>query len=123
MRISDWSSDVCSSDLDHGWRYTNFYFGLFTLVVLLPLVLIVVKPVMGEMRPAAAKKMPGVRDIFGKSAFWLAVASVVMLLAVFAALQPILAPLAIDLAIPARTATLLNPTFQLLVVAGHILGG
>src|SRR3546814_20659567 len=108
MRISDWSSDVCSSDLlvaislitrafenrrglalgitltggsiggaiipnvfaalieDHGWRYTNFYFGLFTLVVMLPLVLIVVKPVMGEMRHASAQKMRSEERRVGK---------------------------------------------------------
>src|SRR3546814_16479932 len=65
--------NVCAALIeDRGWRYTNFYFGLYTLVVLLPLVLIVVKPVLGEMRPAAAQKMHGVRAIFGKSAFWLA---------------------------------------------------
>src|SRR3546814_17342907 len=46
---------------DHGWRYPNYYFCLFYLYVLLPLVLIVVKPVMGEMRTAADPKMPGVR--------------------------------------------------------------
>src|SRR3546814_881368 len=67
--------------------------------------------------------MPGVRDIFGKSAFWLAVASVVMLMAVFAAIQPNIAPLAVDLAIPVRSAALLITTFALAVVVGRILGG
>src|SRR3546814_18857439 len=66
---------------NHGWRYTNFFFGLFTLVVLLQLVLIVVKPVMGEMLPAAAPKLTGVRGIFVQIAFWLAVASAAILMA------------------------------------------
>src|SRR3546814_11202906 len=67
--------------------------------------------------------MPGVRDIFGKSAFWLAVASVVMLMAVFAAIQPNIAPLAVDLAIPVRSDALLITTFALAVVVGRILVG
>src|SRR3546814_16518520 len=75
------------------------------------------------MRPVAAQKIPGVRDIFEHSAFWLAVASVVMLMAVFAAIQPNIAPLAVDLAIPVRSAALLITTFALAVVVGRILGG
>src|SRR3546814_3794310 len=46
-----------------------------------------------------------------------------MLMAVFAAIQPNIAPLAVDLAIPVRSAALLITTLALAVVVGRILGG
>src|SRR3546814_9725645 len=46
-----------------------------------------------------------------------------MLMAVFAAIQPNIAPLAVDLAIPVRSAALLITTFALAVVVGRILSG
>src|SRR3546814_4973510 len=36
MRISDWSSDVCSSDLNQGWSVANALLGLERIYVGLP---------------------------------------------------------------------------------------
>src|SRR3546814_11268946 len=50
MRISDWSSDVCSSDLSPARRRVRRWLGLWLLLLWVLATLVVLAPGMGKMR-------------------------------------------------------------------------
>lgn len=108
---------------DHGWRGANLYLGAFTVLVLLPLVLLVVPG--GGAVPRASRGVghTTARTIFAAPQFWLSVASVLAFLAVAAAIQPNIAPYAADLALDLESAALLITTFALAIVVGRVAGG
>lgn len=108
---------------DHGWRGANLYLGGFTIVVLLPLVLLVVPAGGAIARPPKGTDSLTARSIFGSSQFWLGLLSVLAFLSIAAAIQPNIAPYAGDLHIGLKPAALLITTFALAIVVGRVAGG
>jgi MFS family permease len=108
---------------DHGWREATLYFGLFALLLLVPLVLVVVRPGGAVPRQAAGPGALTVKDVFRRSEFWLSIATILLFLGIFSAVQPNIAPFAADLRLSVRSAGLLITIFALSVVPGGVIAG
>lgn len=108
---------------DHGWRGANLYLGAFTILVLLPLILLFV-PAGGAIArgPKGADTLTA-RSILTRPQFWLAILSVLAFLSVAAAIQPNIAPYAADLRLGFKPAALLITTFALAIITGRLAGG
>lgn len=108
---------------DHGWRGANLYLGAFTIIVLLPVILLVVPAGGAVARAPRGTESLTARSIFGAPQFWLSVLSVLAFLAVAAAIQPNIAPYAADLNVGLKPAALLITTFALAIIVGRVLSG